>query len=216
MHKLWSKTKIRNFLSCLKYEPTKYWQKRGEVFYSEDPYDNTKFRQQEKAFLDYISKLDFSTVLEVGCGFGRMTKLVLNEFPNIVNYDAIDISKHQIENAKKHVQSDKVKFQQSTIQDFKPQKKYDIVFSTYVLMHVKPDEISPVITKLVGLSNKFVINVDWYQEPKPIIHEGHNFVHDYEKLYQTNPEVETVDKIRVPIEKPRTILFSAKINQNPN
>lgn len=212
MHKIWSKTKMRNFLSCFRYDPEKYWRERGEVFYKEDPYNSDKFRQQEKVLLDYLSKLDFSSVLEVGCGFGRITKLVLNKFPNVLNYDAMDISRHQIENAKKYVQSDRVNFQISTVQDFKPSKKHDLVFSTYVLMHVRPDDISHVIAKLVSLSNKHVVNVDWYQESKPILREGHNFIHDYNRLYKENPAVKKVNQIQIPIKKPPTTIFHAEIN----
>jgi cyclopropane fatty-acyl-phospholipid synthase-like methyltransferase len=49
-----------------------------------------------------------STVLEVGCGFGRITKLLLLDFPNIKEYLAVDLSPHQIENAKEYIRSKKI------------------------------------------------------------------------------------------------------------
>ena len=49
-----------------------------------------------------------STVLELGCGFGRITKLLLLNFPNIKEYLAVDLSQHQIENAKEYVRPQEI------------------------------------------------------------------------------------------------------------
>ena len=47
----------------------------------------------------------FKNVLEVGCGFGRITKLVLSNQPDIQKYTAIDLSPDQINNAEQYVRS---------------------------------------------------------------------------------------------------------------
>jgi len=66
MHKFWSKTKFRNFLTLFKYEPEKYWKTRGKVYYKEkiSTYDRPEWRNYESIFLNYIKKLEFETVFE--------------------------------------------------------------------------------------------------------------------------------------------------------
>ena len=77
----------------------------------------------------YISS--FSSVLEVGCGFGRITKLVLSQFPNIRKYTAMDISPHQIKNAREYVKEVRadinIEFIVSDIKSLQVTEQYDLV-----------------------------------------------------------------------------------------
>jgi len=215
MNKFCSRTKLRNFLTIFKYDPNKYWKKRGKEFYKDRIlYDKEQERLEEKKLLDYLSELDFDTVFEFGCGYGRYTDLLLKKFPHIKEYMAIDLSSDLINNAKKYVNSKKVDFEVSTIQDFKPQKKYDLVFGVAVCMHIMPKETISVIEKLVSLSKKHVLNVDWYDRKKPKIRlSGHCFLHDYKTIYHRNPSVSSV-KIMDFTENPtRASIFHAKIKQ---
>jgi len=86
----------------MSYIPHEYWFSHGKTYKKEFRY-NKNFELQEKILIDYlknnVSSSSFSTVLEVGCGFGRITKLLLSNFPNIMEYLAIDLSPDQIENA---------------------------------------------------------------------------------------------------------------------
>ena len=116
----------------------------------------------------------FSTVLEVGCGFGRITRLLLSNFPNIHEYLAIDLSPDQIENAKEFTRpvietrkDNPLNFIVSDIQSFQNQRKYDLVIASEVLMHILPSEIEKAMIKLVSMSNRHVVNIDWYEKEKP-------------------------------------------------
>jgi len=85
----------------LRYIPNEYWFERGKKYKEEFRY-NKNSELQERVLLDYLKKIpssfsSFSTVLEVGCGFGRITKLLLSNFSNIQEYIAIDLSPDQIE-----------------------------------------------------------------------------------------------------------------------
>ena len=64
---------------------------------------------QEEFLLEHLNGLSgsFQTVLELGCGFGRITKLLLTNSDNITEYLAVDISPDQIENAKTLISSEK-------------------------------------------------------------------------------------------------------------
>ena len=202
MHKFWS--------SFLKYDPKKYWLERGKGFVQEHLYEKEKYRKQENILLNYLRKLEFSSVLEVGCGFGRMTQLLLKNF-EIKDYLATDISPHLVNSAKKLCQNfTNVQFKVSDITDLQLNNKYDLVIGSEVLMHIRPTDIEQTIVKLIQYANKHVVNVDWYQKQKPVIHAGHNFVHDYEKIYNKNSSVLNVEKIDIEITPPST-LFHAEI-----
>lgn len=206
----------------MSYTPLEYWLRQGKTYHEEFRY-NKKFELQEKALIDYLKDLlfasSFSTVFELGCGFGRITKLLLSNFQNITEYLAIDLSPDQIENAKKFVrpsigtkeQNFNLNFMVSDIQSFQIQKKYDLVIASEVLMHVLPSEIEKVMRKIVSMSNKHVINIDWHEQSTPNKAAPHNFIHQYEKIYANLPMVRNV--YRIPIVKKGSWLKSVDTKQ---
>jgi SAM-dependent methyltransferase len=185
------------------YIPKEYWLEKGKVYRQEFRY-NKKFKLQEQKIVEYLKKNTFfSTVLEVGCGFGRITKIILSNFPEITEYIAVDLSPHQIENARNYIMgSDKsgvVRFIVSDIQSLEMNSKYDLVIAPEVLLHILPSEIKGVLVKMVGWSKKNVVNIDWYEDAVPRKAAPHNFIHEYEKLYRDILGVSKI--IRTPIVK---------------
>lgn len=185
----------------MSYFPKEYWLERGKVYKQEFQY-NKKFKLQEQMLIDYSKKqISFSTVLEVGCGFGRITKLLLSNFPEITEYVAVDLSPEQIENAKKYVLGvDKrtaLKFIVSDIQSLELDSKYDLVIAPEVLLHILPSEIKDVIARLEGWSKRNIINIDWYEEVVPRKAAPHNFIHQYEEIYRQMPRVARITRIPI-------------------
>jgi 2-polyprenyl-3-methyl-5-hydroxy-6-metoxy-1,4-benzoquinol methylase len=179
------------------YIPFQYWREEGKI-YQKNFRPNKHHKLHEKLLVNLLKKLEFSTVLEVGCGFGRITKLMVNNFKSIKEYDAIDLSPDQIENAKRYVNSQLVKYQVSEIQAFNPgDKRYDLVLISEVLLHVMPSEIKAVMEKLVSLSNKHVVNIDYYEDVQTLELAEYNFLHQYEQIYKSIPDVQRVERIRV-------------------
>ena len=83
------------------YNPSEYWHERGKIYKKNFRYDKNK-RLQEEFLIAHLNNISgsFKSVLELGCGFGRITKLLLTTYSNINEYLAVDISPDQIENAK--------------------------------------------------------------------------------------------------------------------
>lgn len=166
----------------LDYEPEKYWKKRGRKYIKEP--ENEGHRIQEKYLIDYLKKMKFDSVLEAGCGFGRITKLMSNNF-NIKQHTAFDLSSDQINNAKT-LCGQKVHFQVSTINRYSDSIKYDVVLCVDVLLHVKPNNIQEIIEKLMSHSKKYFIHIDPHMlndSNSKINSKTHTFRHDYEKIY---------------------------------
>jgi SAM-dependent methyltransferase len=187
----------------MSYVPKDYWLEHGKNYKINFKYTDS-FKLQEKILLGYLQRITpFSTVLEVGCGFGRITKLILSNFSEIREYIATDLSPHQINEAEKYVNDLRslrpLRFIVSDIQSLDLKNKYDLVLASEVLMHVLPSDIESVIGKLVDMSSTHVIDIDWYEEKLPRNVAPHNFIHQYEKIYRQFRQVKEV--IRIPITK---------------
>ena len=126
----------------MRYIPNEYWFRAWKEVPRDEFRPNKKSELQERILLDYLKNIissssSFSTVLEVGCGFGRITKLLLSNFPSILEYIGINLSPNQIENAKEFVkpaidtkEHNPVNFIVSDIQSFQNERKYDLVISS--------------------------------------------------------------------------------------
>jgi SAM-dependent methyltransferase len=190
------------------YNPTEYWIQQGRTYKDKFNY-NKEFRLQEKMLLAYLKSISpkFRSVLEVGCGFGRITKLIVSNHPDIQRYVAVDLSPDQILNAEQYVRSgtdqnkangNGLSFTVSDIQSLDLSDKFDLVLAAEVLLHILPSEIKGVMTELVNLSNRHIINIDYYQEIMTTL-APHNFLHQYRNIYEEIPSVAEVK--RIPIKK---------------
>jgi len=215
------------------YNPSEYWHERGKIYKKNFRYDKNK-RVQEEFLIAHLNNLSgsFKSVLELGCGFGRITQLLLSNYNNITEYLAVDISPDQIENAKNLLSSMKklpnnelkLDFMVSDIQSLRLDKQYDLVILSEVLLHILPTEIDSIIKKLITLSKKHIINIDWYEDHPPKSQASHNFIHQYESIYKKYTEPSTTTTIRrIPIKRKKFLgtidtkqsIFHVILEKNP-
>ena len=195
----------------MSYNPSEYWRERGKVYKKKFRYDKDK-RLQEEFLLTHLNRISgsFKSVLELGCGFGRITKLLLTNYDNITEYLAVDISTDQIENAKNLISSPKLSnkvkldFLVSDIQSLKLDKQYDLVILSEVLLHILPTEIDSIVNKLISMTKRHIINIDWYEDQPPKTQAPHNFIHQYEAIYKKYTEPSTMIK-RIPIKRKKLL-----------
>jgi len=178
-----------------KYNPLNYWEKRGKVYYDQFTYDDNTQRE-ETSLVNYLKTISFESVLEYGCGFGRITKLLLDNF-DIKQYKAFDLSPHQIDNAKKLCNNYDVDFTVSSIHDFVDSKTYDLVIGVEILMHVPPALINSEIEKLSMFSKKYMVNVDFYEDLSNTKLAKHNFLHQYATIYNQLAKTNHVYRIKI-------------------
>jgi SAM-dependent methyltransferase len=213
------------------YNPSKYWHERGKIYKKNFRYDQNK-RLQEEILIAHLNNISgsFKSVLELGCGFGRITQLLLTNYNSITEYLAVDISPDQIDNAKSLLSSTKLSpelkldFLVSDIQSLRLDKEYDLVILSEVLLHILPTDIDSIIKKLIALSKKHIMNIDWYEETPPKSHASHNFIHQYEALYKKYTDASTTTIKRIPIKRKKFIgmldtkqsIFHVILEKNPN
>ncbi len=151
------------------YEPLSYWRRRGQTFAT-----------QELAFVDLLSGLSFASVLDVGCGPGRLGALVKGLRPD-VSYTGIDISPDVLRLAAVRVPDGS--FHETTLADFRPRRTWDLVIASEILMHVPPPEVGDAIERLSALSNRHVVTIDWTTDGPAA---SHNFRHDYRTAFASS------------------------------
>jgi ubiquinone/menaquinone biosynthesis C-methylase UbiE len=85
---------------------------------------------------DTLSKIDFKTVLEIGCGTGKNTQWLLTRSKHVV---AIDFSTEMLDKAKAKINADNVEFVQADILKewkFKSQA-VDLITFSLILEHIQ-------------------------------------------------------------------------------
>jgi len=194
---------------------SEYWRNRGGGYYDElknqTASEKSLLKTQEEHVLKLFQGKKFNSILEVGCGFGRYTKILYSLFKP-EKYLALDISKEQIENAKKYVNNEKIEFQCSKIQDFNSDQKFDLVFASEILMHINFEDIEEVIKKLSMFCKGSIVTIDLFEKDKiGSSSKGYCFVHDYSKLFEKNGAKKVkIHPIPIPL-KIKTISAYAKL-----
>jgi len=176
-----------------------YWKIRGKEYFTQykkgNRYWRSRLGDQEKELIKILKQISFNNILEIGCGFGRITKIISSNF-NFEKYVAIDISQDQLDNAKKYVNNPNIDFECKKIQDFDIGEKFDLVIVSEILMHINFEDINPIMKKITNLSNNQIISIDWNDKDR--IGEsagGYCFMHDYKKMYKNNnvKQIKTYD-----------------------
>ena len=194
---------------------SEYWRNRGGGYYDElknqTASEKSLLKTQEEHVLKLFQGKKFNSILEVGCGFGRYTKILYSLFKP-EKYLALDISKEQIENAKKYVNNEKIEFQCSKIQDFNSDQNFDLVFASEIVMHINFEDIEEVIKKLSMFCKGSIVTIDLFEKDKiGSSSKGYCFVHDYSKLFEKNGAKKVkIHPIPIPL-KIKTISAYAKL-----
>lgn len=139
------------------------------------------FQRQEAKFREYLKRLSARSVLEFGSGFGRMSKIVLEELDPLV-YIGVDVSPHQIANAAKFLNADwvNVAFIQGNILTYQDDRHYDLVLASELLLHILPDDIERAVAQMVRYSKRDIIHIDWARDYEK---SSWCFIHDYYDLF---------------------------------
>jgi pseudaminic acid biosynthesis-associated methylase len=86
----------------------------------------------------------------------------------------------------------------SSIQDFTTEQRFDMVFTSGVLIHLNPDDLPRVYAKMAELSNRYVLINEYYNpHPTEIDYRGHAgklFKRDFAgEFLDQNPQFSVVD-----------------------
>lgn len=158
------------------YSPVEFWATVGDWY--ESTCDHRTYQLQEAAIAAVLESLEWNSVLDVGCGFGRLGMLIQRIRPKAI-YHGIDICEGLLRSARRHLPSGT--FKQTAIMDYRRGGAWDLVITAEVLMHQPAVDIRKIISRLFRWSNRWVVNCDW--DDIAAAGNAWNIPHDYLDLY---------------------------------
>lgn len=116
-----------------------------------------------KEFINLLNLDPSKTVLEIGCGTGRIAKKIISQCKK---YVGIDISTKTVNVARNHFENfDNAFFVNEDFLEYKANQKYDVIYSTLTFMHIKEKEEALIrVFNLLKRKGKFVLSIDKNQQ----------------------------------------------------
>src|SRR5262245_53526044 len=143
------------------FDVKEYWLERGENYLDEAlPYEY--HRLQERFLCDVLrtGKLPLGHVLELGCGFGRITRLLAKRFPQS-HINASDLSQEQLANARRlcavHSNVSFSPYDFYSSDPFPGGDSFDLVIAVEVFLHHPAEAVVALLQRLSGVV-KFIVN----------------------------------------------------------
>lgn len=140
-------------------EQEKFWINEFGKSYSK----RNKRKNKKKFFNNIIKKTGkLESVFEIGTNIG-LNLDELKKLDSKIETFGVEINEYAFKECKKkghHI------FNNSII-DFKIEKKFDLVFTSGVLIHINPKKLNHVYSKLFNLSKKYIL-IEEYFNPTPI------------------------------------------------
>ncbi len=127
-------------------------------------YVNGKTRLEiTKSFFQDIPR--DATILEIGCSTGNVIQILHDMgFTDVygidINGKAIDIVRAKFP---------KFIFKRASIEDFAPIMKFDLVYTSGVLIHIHPNNIQMTINKMKTLARKWIFGFEYYSPKEEVV-----------------------------------------------
>lgn len=135
----------------------KYWADK-DLKSIQSYWDSPPATLRSKWFVEQLKNYKFNSIFEIGFYAGRNLAYVQHTFP-LINIGGLEINKKATDFAKTKLP--KANLLCMDLHDMHNiQDKYDLVFTSGVLIHVPPDEIPNVLYKCLDLSSKYVMHIE--------------------------------------------------------
>jgi SAM-dependent methyltransferase len=177
------------------YDPVPYWTANGPHLSppGSDSPEQAAVRKELQLLIEELQEINgpISSVLDVGCGQGRLAAFLLDVLP-AAKYSGLDLAESQLKGTLA-VRPDAERFYLSRLQDFDGYGKWDLVLASEVLLHIPPDDIETACNNLMAATGKYLITVDWSQPLEGEIAPW-NWLHDYDTLLEPDVEIQVFNQ----------------------
>ena len=166
------------------HNPKKYWNKQGGAkyitqFHSSEP-------RYEEIFIEHIKNFKPNSLIDIGCGYGRYSMALKEEFPNLHTV-GVDISASQIEFARNYCK----KF--PDIELYKVDGKhlpfddgsFDMAITYGCLSAIKVSHIRNIFNEIQRVTKNFGVFLEYFPSKKDNRFTDHHYwyKHDYIRLF---------------------------------
>lgn len=156
---------IRSFARYLGYEwkrwkyvsnPRNFWERRGSKANFET-YPVDIMAEQTDFFQQKFTRLQVSSALEIGCGYGRILKLNSQCQPQSALIVGMDFARPQLEKAKLFVGNRCRLIQASAAALPFEDNAFELVYTIGVLMHIPPRNVQRALLETIRVSKRYVV-----------------------------------------------------------
>lgn len=141
--------------------PRRYWTLRGRTYFAEEAHlrgPGSPSEEQERYLTDWLRRLSPSSVLEVGCGYGRLLRAVGDRL-RIRRLVGVDFSATQLVRARHYASAAQVALADAECLPFRD-GEFDLVYTAGVMMHVPPALDVPVRRELLRVASRHVVHLE--------------------------------------------------------
>lgn len=153
--------------------------------YEQDFQDNEDYRAQEAALhLIFAGLPEPESILEVGPGLGRITRMALKQWP-MARYSAADIAQAPLAEAERLSGGLENSFHGPIeLIGSLPIQAYQLVLAIEVLLHIPPEAVGQAAKNLLGAVEPggHLITCDWTRPVQGPV-RVQNYLHDYMQLF---------------------------------
>ena len=174
-----------------------------EVFWSGEFGDNYIDRNRSKELLSANTSLFASilsssgkidSILELGCNIGMNLESIKSLLPE-VKLSGIEINKKAISKIKNLEQ---IEVFHDSILEIEMDRSFDLTLIKTVLIHINPEELDKVYSRLYKFSNKYICIAEYYSpSPVEVNYRGHSdklFKRDFAgELMRKYPDLDLID-----------------------
>ena len=174
-----------------------------EVFWSGEFGDNYIDRNRSKELLSANTSLFASilsssgkidSILEFGCNIGMNLESIKSLLPE-VKLSGIEINKKAISKIKNLEQ---IEVFHDSILEIEMDRSFDLTLIKTVLIHINPEELDKVYSRLYKFSNKYICIAEYYSpSPVEVNYRGHSdrlFKRDFAgELMRKYPDLDLID-----------------------
>ncbi len=172
----------------------RFWKQRGRDYKDEEI--SSAYRLMYEEITDLCLQEKPERVLEYGCGYGYMSKLIFERGGKDrgIEFYGVDYSPAQIENARGYFSEGRFSVCDITrpIPEFS-EGLFDVVTGVGVLMYIQPDRINNVVRELYRVCGKKLFAAEYYYKylspekqsayEKAFYSDGRR-IYDYERLFE--------------------------------
>ena len=163
------------------YIPNNFWEEYGKKYRlyfknSDDHKGDSSLILNAKDLICRINVFKPTSVLEVGCGFGRILPMVAETMNMDVH--GIELSSTMIEESKMYLKEyerkDRIHIQQAPAQKMPHgDKSFDLIYTHACLTHIPPVDIPKVVDEITRVASKYVIHIERFWYPYEHSHPHH-------------------------------------------
>jgi len=155
-----------------KTEEEKFWAgKFGDDYIERN--NNTNLLASNLSFFSKATRLMEKPVkcIEFGANIGMNIKALKLLYPEMINY-GIELNKVAAETLGKQISPKRI-FNCSVL-DFCSNKKWDLVLTKGLLIHINPNELTELYEKMVNACSRYLLIAEYYNPiPQSVAYRGH-------------------------------------------